>query len=86
MININKLVGLLLFIAVFQMPGGYYEFLRIIVSLCAVYNIYKGFYAFLPILILFNPVAPIYLYNKAFWILIDIVCGLAFYFTETENN
>ena len=86
MININKLVGLLLFIAVFQMPGGYYEFLRIIVSLCAVYNIYKGFYAFLPILILFNPVAPIYLYNKAFCILIVIMCGFAFYFTETDNN
>jgi len=86
MININKLVGLLLFIAVFQLPGGYYELLRTIVSLCSVYNIYKGFYAFIPILILFNPIAPIYLYNKAFWVLIDIVCGLAFYFTETENN
>tara|TARA_B100001057_G_C22412427_1_gene780203 strand:- start:45 stop:305 length:261 start_codon:yes stop_codon:yes gene_type:complete len=86
MININKLVGLLLFIAVFQLPGGYYELLRIIVSLCSVYNIYKGFYAFIPILILFNPIAPIYLYNKAFWVLIDIICGLAFYFTETENN
>ena len=70
MININKLVGLLLFIAVFQLPGGYYEFLRIVVSLCAGYNIYKGFYTFIPILILFNPVAPIYLYNKAFWVLI----------------
>jgi hypothetical protein len=36
--------------------------------------------AFLLILIIFNPIIPIYLYLKPFWLIIDIIVGLLFFY------
>lgn len=78
--------GLLLLIAVLNLPIGYYTFLRIAVFIGAVivvisfknsrvsyWHIIFGLIA-----ILFNPFLPIYLHSKLTWTFIDIVCGLLF--------
>ena len=38
-----------------------------------------------PILILFNPIVPVYLYDKGLWTMIDIASGIAFWY-ESEYN
>lgn len=79
------IAALLCFIGIFELPYGYYTFLRIIVSFMAlviIVNEFRSrsfwFIAFLLILILFNPVFPVYLYLKPIWIIADIVVGLLF--------
>jgi len=82
----------LLFIAVANLPIGYYTFLRIIISIGAaaiiIYEFENGLslwiIVFGLILILFNPLMPIYLNDKKAWIPIDIICGLLF-FIKTFN-
>ena len=83
--NINKIVGMLLFIAVLPLPIEYYEILRIIVSIAALINIVQERYIFVPVLIIFNPIMPVYLYDKAIWAIIDIVSGLLFW-AAGEND
>ncbi len=76
----------LLILGVFQLPIGYYTFLRIIVSIGAVtilVNEFKGelepwIITFGIIAILFNPILPIYLHDKTMWVLIDLVAGVLF--------
>lgn len=79
------IAALLCFISIFELPYGYYTFLRILVSFMALVIIVNKFRSrsfwlmtFLLILIIFNPIIPIYLYLRPFWILIDIVVGLLF--------
>ncbi|WP_370896734.1 DUF6804 family protein [Chryseobacterium gossypii] len=74
------------FIGIFRLPIEYYTFLRILVSIGALSVIYNflsfGQYyfsiIFLAILIIFNPVFPIYLYQKSLWIPIDTITGILF--------
>jgi hypothetical protein len=74
------------FIGIFRLPIEYYTFLRVIVSIGALIILYnflsfKQYYfsaIFIVILILFNPVFPIYLYQKGLWIPIDTVTGILF--------
>lgn len=87
--NLTKLSRLIasamLFLAVANLPYGYYRFLRIVITLIAgvsAYNSYKKenyilFIAFLGIAILFNPIFPIYL-SKDIWVPIDVITGLFF--------
>ena len=82
--NINKIVGILLFLAVLPLPIEYYEILRFIVSIAALINIFQERYIFVPVLILFNTIMPVYLYDKAIWAIIDIVSGLLFW-SASEN-
>ena len=79
------LVALLLFIAILDLPYGYYKILRVIVSLAALVMLayeYKSrnfvffIYLFL-ILIFFNPLIPIYL-DKSSWQVLDPLAGLYF--------
>lgn len=87
--NIGLITAALLFIAVFNLPYGYYEFLRIVVCLSAgffAYHIYTTkkssvAFIFIGIAILFNPIAPIYL-SKDTWITIDFISMAAFGFTS----
>jgi hypothetical protein len=79
------IAALLCFIGIFELPYGYYTFLRILVSFMALVIIVNEFrsrsfwlIAFLLILVIFNPIIPIYLYLKSLWLLIDIVVGLLF--------
>ena len=74
-----KVVSIMLFIAVLPLGSGYYDLLRLVVSVAAAVNIFRGSFIFIPILILFNPIIPVYLYDKAVWAIIDIVSGLVFW-------
>ena len=74
-----KVVSIMLFLAVLPLGSGYYDILRLVVSIAALVNISRGSFIFIPILILFNPLIPVYLYDKAVWAIIDIVSGLVFW-------
>jgi hypothetical protein len=75
-------------IGCFEMPIGYYTFLRIILTIGAVLIILKEIQkdvnligiAFIIVAVLFNPIVPIYLYQKSFWMPIDLVTGILFLF------
>ena len=84
---LSALAALLLFLAVAQLPIGYYTFLRIAVTIVAVMLLVDRWrysrwsvwvILFGGIAILFNPFLPIYLYSKSIWIPIDLGVGLIF--------
>lgn len=75
-----------LVLLIFSFPDwnySYYQLLKIVVtgaSLYYVYYIYETFkeldlwsWVLIGVAILFNPIYPIYLYDKDMWIMIDIV-------------
>lgn len=76
----------LLFVALINLPIGYYTFLRIAItvgSIAVIASEYeKGIklwaITFGLIAIIFNPIIPIYLYDKSTWMPIDIICGIIF--------
>lgn len=78
--------AVLLLLAIAPLPIGYYTFLRIATTIAAVLLIidsYKGkaniwSIVFGIIAILFNPIIPIYLYQKDKWMLIDIGAAVLF--------
>lgn len=78
--------ALLLFIAMAELPIGYYTFLRIAITIGAVsviiFEFEKGFnfwlITFVFVAILFNPLFPVYLNDKKMWMPIDIIGGLLF--------
>lgn len=87
--NYNRYVSLIcaitLFVAVLSLPIIYYTGLRVLVFIGALLIIIKHYKAknywllfFIGIAILFNPIIPIYLYQKALWIPLDIIAGLLF--------
>jgi len=67
----------------FHWPYGYYTLMRLIVSLSAVYyayNIYQKkhkinlwFWGLIGVALLFNPVFPVYFYDRLIWGIIDIL-------------
>ena len=75
----------MLFLGALPLGGGYYDLLRIVVSIAALINVLRGSFLFIPILILFNPIVPVYLYDKGLWTMIDIASGIAFWY-ESEYN
>ena len=79
----NKIIAIILFIVVLPMPIDYYYILRFAVSVVELLNIFKEKYIYIPILIKFNPIIPVYLYDKAIWAIIDIVAGMVFF---SDNN
>jgi len=90
----GRIVGILLFIGVLNMPYGYYRLLRIVVTISsAVYSFHfleenkmNMVYLFGFIAILFNPIIPIY-FDKQTWMVIDIVVGgLFLYFNPDKLN
>lgn len=73
--------SLLLLIGIFDMPIEYYTLLRLVVSVCCVYFLIAyikqetktrsfifGFFA-----ILYNPIVPVYLYDKSIWIILNVI-------------
>ena len=75
----------MLFIAIFQLPYGYYNLLRLAVTASSgisSFNAYKNknigtAIIFAIICLLFNPLFPIYL-DKGTWFPIDIIVGIFF--------
>src|SRR5690554_992215 len=81
----SLVISILMFIALFDNPYGYYEFLRFATLLLAgyvAYRIYeydensKFIWAFVAIAIVFNPFLPIYL-DRGAWFIVDIVVAVA---------
>ena len=78
--------AVLLFLALANLPIGYYSLLRFVVTIGAVAVVITelekgiGFWviAFVIIAILFNPVLPIYLNDKSAWMPIDMIVGILF--------
>lgn len=78
--------AIFLFIALIDMPIGYYTLLRIVVTMGSVAVVVTEFedglnfwvVAFGLIAIVFNPLIPIYLNDKSAWMPIDIFGGITF--------
>ena len=75
----------LLIIAITPMPYGYYQFLRIVITIVAGISAYNSFlakqktwfYIFIPILILYNPILPIHL-DKEIWLPLNLLTFMIF--------
>jgi len=76
------IASILLFLAVFPWPYGYYTFLRVVITGMAIYYAYwlyqvrqKGFYfwSLIAIIVLFNPIIPVYLISKLLWGIVDVI-------------
>jgi hypothetical protein len=78
----------LLLLAMADMPGGYYVFMRIVVCLISSFaaiasykikdSVNLGTVVFGAMAILFNPIIPVYLYDRDIWIPIDIIGAIIF--------
>ena len=86
--------SILLFIALADLPIGYYTFLRIVITIGAIAVIvaeYKNGFSFWVITfgliaIIFNPLIPIYLNNKDTWVPIDIMVAILFIIKSFTNK
>ena len=69
---------IVLLIGLLPMPLGYYMLVRVIVCAACLYYASKSrkndilLWTFGALAVLFNPIIPIYLYNKAIWFFINI--------------
>ena len=85
--TVSIVCALALFIATFNFPITYYMPLRIIVFIGAILFVitnYKHLFVlmtFCLVAVLFNPIYPIYLYIKSYWIPLDIITGILFLLT-----
>ena len=78
--------AVLLVLAIFRFPIGYYTFLRIAITLGAILILLEELknglnlwvLLFGGMAMLFNPILPIYLYKKSLWIPIDIGSAILF--------
>lgn len=85
---------IILGIALLPLSGGFYTLVRIIVTIsaiiAAVQNSNNGIniwcVIFGIIAILFNPLIPIYLYDKGIWIIIDIITIILFIIQIQKNK
>lgn len=77
-----------LLLTFFDWSYGFYNVLRIVVTIVAIYYAYYlyqflkrkdfWFWGLVVVAILFNPVVPIYIYNKSTWGILDIVVAIFF--------
>ncbi|NLD50438.1 MAG: hypothetical protein GX660_25130 [Clostridiaceae bacterium] len=84
------ITAIFLFVALLNLPIGYYKFLRWIVCSTAIYSLYisynikekinYGVWLFGLVAILFNPIIPFYL-GKTSWQVADIIVGVIFIFS-----
>ena len=78
--------AVLLLVALAPMPSEYYTYLRIPVTVAAAIIVIRELnsglsvwlIAFLITAIIFNPIFPIYFYEKAIWLPIDILAAFIF--------
>ena len=89
----NKLIAVLLFLAVLPLPYAYYTALRPLVCLGLIFLLVNDWKELddtnkaicIVIAIVFNPFAPIYL-SKAIWGLIDIASGIYLFSTYPKKS
>ena len=84
--------AILLFIAIFGLPYGYYTLLRLVVTGISVYAAFflferdgVNFWAFLGIALLFNPLIPVYL-SREVWFPINVIVGVYFAVTAYRTS
>ena len=83
--EVQLCIGLLLLVALFNLPYGYYQFLRLSVLAGALFCIWKSLVekrmlwsiVFCGLAILFNPLKPVYLQREE-WMWVDVVVALIF--------
>jgi len=69
------------------MPYGYYNLVRFVVSGSALYFAHRSFvknksgfvWVFVAMAILYNPIVPVYLYEKAIWTMVNILSSVIFF-------
>lgn len=74
-------------IGIFPLPIGYYTLSRLVVCASAIYfayNFYKknnqtNVWIFGFLAVLYNPIIPVYLYEKIIWIVVNIITIYLFY-------
>jgi len=84
----------LLFIAIANMPIGYYTFLRItifvstLIYICYNYNKESTLWLIIfgTIAILFNPILPIYLHDKSKWAPLNFISAILFLINALKKN
>lgn len=84
---------ILLLLALFNLPYGYYTFLRIIIFSIACYTIIVLYrlektimsLIFVIIAVLFNPIIPVYL-ERDIWAIIDIITAIVFLISFFTNH
>ena len=84
--NLMLVCAIILLVSLFNLPSGYYTFLRIAVTIGAVIVLvvdYKKKFdfwiiSFGAVAIFFNPIIPIYLHDKQAWMVIDIIVAILF--------
>ena len=84
---------LVLAIGTFPLPIGYYTLSRLVVCASAIYfayNFYKqnnqtNVWIFGFIAVLYNPIIPVYLYEKIIWIAVNIITIYIFYKNKDLN-
>ena len=75
-----------LFFGALSLPSEYYSVMRWVVTAVGVYFAYYSIKNSEPfwgivfgcICLIFNPIVPLYLYDKFTWVVIDLVAGLSF--------
>ena len=76
--------AILLLMAIFPFDSFYYKFLRVFIFIGALVLIFQSYKApfrllsFTLVAYLFNPIIPVYLFQKLIWLPVDIICGLLF--------
>lgn len=78
---------IVLALGILPMPIGYYTLSRLVVCAAALYfatSFYKkkdntNLWIFGFIAILYNPIIPVYLYEKAIWIIVNLITIFLFY-------
>ncbi len=79
-------------IAIFPMPYGYYNLLRIVVCGCSTFFAFRLFekkeiifvWIFGFLAILYNPIIPVYLYEKEIWTIVNIFTAILFVFKRNS--
>ena len=92
MMNIGKSIFwitpiVIMAIGFLPMPYGYYNLSRLVVCGCAIYFAYQLFqkeektfvWVFGFLAVLYNPIIPIYLYDKEIWMVINVITGILFF-------
>ena len=79
---------IVLAIGILPLPIGYYTLSRLVVCACAIYfahSFYKGkkenasLWLFGFIAVLYNPIIPVYLYEKFIWVIVNLITIYLFY-------
>lgn len=88
------IAGAMAILAILPLPSAYYQLLRWVIFVSgatASYRFYESnlqgwALAFGAIALIFNPIFPVYLYQKSLWTGIDLVTGLFFLVSSQKFN